>query len=973
MGSDPSHRYQTCHGSTAGRGQTPLFVMNFRAVTSVSNVEASKTMRSTARMTLRCAWLALGLTMSPIGAVWAADQNGQTVPAVAVLDFVNRAPGDGHDWLGKGLADMLMTDLSVSPRVSVVHRERVQELAREFELAANGIVDEGTAPRLGRTAHANWVLLGSYLRQEGHLSIEALLVDVDHQKTLRLERVDGPFNDLFRLQRELTQAFLSKLDVTMTAGELDQASRLQTRSLPAFEHFARCLALFDKGLCYDALGEARLARKADPSYLVAGARIAQLYFEIGDPEHSLVEYERLIKLDQKDLLPDAEYFKMANLLELAFDDNQRAESIFERILKRNAAYDVPFRITDPPPPPYDGWDAFGGQQKVAEIARKHEAYLESMERLARRRLREGKTDDAAKLYSQISRFTWTHGLALTGGAAWSGLNAKVDRHYPDLYWQLVRENRNATFYLPGAPNSFYLLPANGVEVDQDTKPTHGYSREKPACWLAPPDYEIAKVEFAILPLSRGEQQFVNGKNLQISFSGYGCLDLLNDYKQAEPDGEWHTMPIGPGVRAMRTFVHRTDRWKFRFHLRKWSGNPAVTKSAQGFQVNFLPDEGVLYLNGEKRLRASKGVAFRNIELGTYDIEVRWDDGRKRSTSITVETGHAKNAFLNADLDVISQQQISPSGCQSQLLVDHGGRIWLLWDDSMTDGFAMQINQQADLFCVTSLDGVTWTSPRRLPVSSFACDLHPSMQQDRRGTFWLAWISNRGSEEAGHRLWIASSPNGVDWSFPRQVEFSDISATALERLRSARPISFGFAIDHCNEFWLAVGGALFRSDDAVTWKEESTLRTVDGGKDNIPFARKSYHLAVAANNDLLMVDNFVGRQGDGATSQLWRRHSSGEWHRMGDLAVPATISWHGGSAVPRRDGSVVTITGVSSGIQVREFDTSGTPTAPLEVASYLNKAFHPSLAILPGGRYLAVYGSTDGLIASVFQRAPSAAK
>ena len=87
---------------------------------------------------------------------------------------------------------------------------------------------------------------------------------------------------------------------------------------------------------------------------------------------------------------------------------------------------------------------------------------------------------------------------------------------------------------------------------------------------------------------------------------------------------------------------------------------------------------------------------------------------------------------------------------------------------MADGNFMQVNQQADLFCATSLDGVTWTQPRRLPVSSFACDVHPVLQQDRRGTFWLVWTSNRGSEAAGRRLWIASSPNGVDWSFPRQI-------------------------------------------------------------------------------------------------------------------------------------------------------------------------------------------------------------
>ena len=171
-----------------------------------------------------------------------------------------------------------------------------------------------------------------------------------------------------------------------------------------------------------------------------------------------MEYQRLIELDQKDLLPDSEYFKMASLLELAFDDDGRVEAVFQRILKRHAAYDVPFRITDPPPPLYEGWDSFGGQQKINENFRHHEAYLESLERLARRRLRDGQTDAAAKLYSQICRFTWTHGMALTGGATWSGLNAKVDRHYHDLYWQLVRENRDASFYLPGVPNSFICCP-----------------------------------------------------------------------------------------------------------------------------------------------------------------------------------------------------------------------------------------------------------------------------------------------------------------------------------------------------------------------------------------------------------------------------------------------------------------------------------------------------------------------------------
>ncbi|MCX7423959.1 MAG: hypothetical protein NT013_31130 [Planctomycetia bacterium] len=914
--------------------------------------------------------LSLCLMIGVVCEAFAADKDERPVPSIAVLDFVNRAPGDGHDWLGKGLADMVMTDLSVSPRVRVVRRERMQELAHEFELAAKGVLDEETAPRLGRTAHANWVLFGSYRRQEGQLRIEALLIDVDHQKTLRLEQVDGPFNDLFRLERELTQAFLKKLDVTMTAAELDQVERLQTRSLPAFEHYARCLELFDRGLWYDALGEARLARKGDPAYLMAGARVAQLYFEIGDPEHSLVEYERLIELDHKDLLPDSEYFKMANLLEIAFDDDQRVEAVFQRILKRHAAYDVPFRITDPPPPIYEGWASFGGLQKISETFRQHEAYLESLERLARRRLREGKTDDAAKLYSQISRFTWTHGLALTGGAVWSGLNAKVDRHYPGLYWQLMRENRDADFFVPGVPNSFYLLPAAGAEINQSTKPTHGYAPEKPSCWLAPPDYEIAKVEYSLSPHSSEKPKLLDGKNAQIDFVGLGCDDLLSHYDKTPLDGEWHTKQIPPGVRAMKTYIHYTDRYKLRFHLRKWSGNPPVVKRRAWIQVSLEPPVADLYLNGEKRLRStSGGVGVSDLEPGTYEVEARWDDGRHRSTTIKIEPHRGTHVFLNADLETLTREKIAPSGCQTQLLIDHSGRIWLLWDDSMPANSIMQKNQQADLFCATSLDGVSWTPPRRLPVSSFTFDAYPILQQDRHGTFWLVWVSTRGKETASdRRLWIASSPNGVEWSFPRQIALPETTATAMENWRSSNVISFGFAIDQRNEFWLAAQGYVLHSDDSVTWKTDSILHTVDGGKDNLTYSGKTYHLSVAANNDLLLVDNFAGRQINGVTSMLWRRQRSEKWQPVGELSPPPAISHHAGSAVPQPNGSIVTVMGQSRGVYLREFDATGQPGTPLQISSHANQPTDPSLTVLPDGRYLVVYGTTEGLVASVIQKA-----
>src|SRR6185295_7398244 len=70
-----------------------------------------------------------------------ADAPAPALKSIAVLDLVNRNSGDGFDWLGKGLADMLIADLTASKKLTVVDRERTQEVTRELELDRAGLVE----------------------------------------------------------------------------------------------------------------------------------------------------------------------------------------------------------------------------------------------------------------------------------------------------------------------------------------------------------------------------------------------------------------------------------------------------------------------------------------------------------------------------------------------------------------------------------------------------------------------------------------------------------------------------------------------------------------------------------------------------------------------------------------------------------------------------------------------------------------
>ncbi|MBN2201052.1 tetratricopeptide repeat protein, partial [bacterium] len=80
---------------------------------------------------------------SAIGAVRAAPGT------IAVLPFRVESADPQMFPVGKGLAEMLITDLSQIPSLKLVERVRVQSLFDEVKLGQTGLVDESQAARFG--------------------------------------------------------------------------------------------------------------------------------------------------------------------------------------------------------------------------------------------------------------------------------------------------------------------------------------------------------------------------------------------------------------------------------------------------------------------------------------------------------------------------------------------------------------------------------------------------------------------------------------------------------------------------------------------------------------------------------------------------------------------------------------------------------------------------------------------------------
>jgi hypothetical protein len=105
--------------------------------------------------------LALGLFLPALSA--AQD----TRPGIAVMPFQNGGSygqdKENFDALERGIAGMLISELSQNPAARVVERENVQRLLDEQDLGADGGVDAATAAKVGKLVGARYMVMSTFV------------------------------------------------------------------------------------------------------------------------------------------------------------------------------------------------------------------------------------------------------------------------------------------------------------------------------------------------------------------------------------------------------------------------------------------------------------------------------------------------------------------------------------------------------------------------------------------------------------------------------------------------------------------------------------------------------------------------------------------------------------------------------------------------------------------------------------------
>jgi serine/threonine protein kinase/Tfp pilus assembly protein PilF len=250
---------------------------------------------------------------------------------VAVMTFSNITREPADDWIGTGIAETVSTDLKNIHNLSVIGRARVYDAMRN--LSGGTQVNDALAIDIGRRLGASWVVTGGYQRLSDMIRITANFVDIATGEVQRTVKVDGKIDEIFALQDKIVYELSQGLNVALQGTEVAEIERQETRSVDAYESFARGMMNLRQATRESmdrAIAAFEEATHHDPEYAKAWAALGGAYglkgafLSMPEMSHKAIELERrALAIDSE--LGDAHVFLGTGLLNLGQVDEAIAE------------------------------------------------------------------------------------------------------------------------------------------------------------------------------------------------------------------------------------------------------------------------------------------------------------------------------------------------------------------------------------------------------------------------------------------------------------------------------------------------------------------------------------------------------------------------------------------------------------------------------------------------------------------------
>lgn len=254
--------------------------------------------------------------------------------SIAVMYFDNQTHDADLDWLREGLADMLITGLSNSTRLTVLSRQQLHLVLERIGHRDAEAIQLEEALEVARKSRARIVILGRFARLGEQIRVDVQLHDASDGQLVAAERlvVDRPAQIL--TQADLLALKLASHLAGPVGRETSEAlTSIMTNNLEAYRYYSLGV---EKANALDNAAAIELFEKAvalDPDFAMAHARIGYTYavsWAREDEGRPFLEtaFKLSGRLTEKDKLNITAWYAIANL------DYKSAIKSFQEIVAR---------------------------------------------------------------------------------------------------------------------------------------------------------------------------------------------------------------------------------------------------------------------------------------------------------------------------------------------------------------------------------------------------------------------------------------------------------------------------------------------------------------------------------------------------------------------------------------------------------------------------------------------------------------
>ncbi|MBN1222935.1 MAG: protein kinase [Candidatus Aminicenantes bacterium] len=239
-------------------------------------------------------------------------------PSLAVVYFENNTGDEELDNWGKGISDLLITDLMQSKYLKVLGGDRLFDILSQMDQLEAKSYSSEVLKEIAAQGGVNHIARGSYSKAGDILRIDMVLQDARSGEPITTQRVEGKGEaSIFAMVDELTKWTKESLQVSseQMANDLDkQIGTVATSSPEAYKFYTEGVILFNKKQEYQqSIESLEKAILLDPGFAMAYRKMAVAFSNMGKWEERKKYMQKAMALsdrltEREKLLIEGSYF-----------------------------------------------------------------------------------------------------------------------------------------------------------------------------------------------------------------------------------------------------------------------------------------------------------------------------------------------------------------------------------------------------------------------------------------------------------------------------------------------------------------------------------------------------------------------------------------------------------------------------------------------------------------------------------------